>query len=174
MLLIVSVVDPLFFRVTAFCAPLFPTATAAHDREVGLTDALPPDPPVAPPERETFCGLVPSESLKFKVAVRVPLAVGANKTFTVQLADAASEVPHVLLKIWKSPALVPLTVMPLIESVVAFPFVNVTTFCAPLFPTATDAQLRLVGETVAAAKPFVADARSTSAAIEKMAARAAM
>jgi hypothetical protein len=34
-------------------------------------------------------------------------------------------------------------------------FVRVTTFCAPLPPTATDAQLRLVGDTVAA-KPGTA------------------
>ena len=38
---------------------------------------------------------------------------------------------------------------------VEFPLVTVTNFGAPLLPTATEAQLKLVGDTVAAARQFV-------------------
>jgi len=98
---------------------------------------------------------VASESLKFKVAVRVPLVVGAKTTLAVQLVPAASIPPQVWLEIWKSPALAPVSVMLLIVMAVEFPFVSVMAFGAPLFPTATDAQLRLVGATVVAAWQFV-------------------
>jgi len=53
--LMFKVVDPLLVSVTDFCAPLLPTATEAHESEVGLTDALPLPVPVVPrPERVTF------------------------------------------------------------------------------------------------------------------------
>jgi hypothetical protein len=92
------------------------------------------------------------ESLKFKVALRVPVAVGPKTRFTVQVAEAASVEPQVLLKTAKSPGFAPESVMLLIVIGVAFPLVNVITFCPPLFPMATDAQLWLVGETVTAAR----------------------
>jgi hypothetical protein len=88
--------------------------------------------------------------LKFKVAVRVPLALGAKVIFAVQLAFAARLDPQVFEKILKSAALVPVMVMLLIVIVLLLLFVSVTTFCPPIPPTATDAQLTLVGETVAA------------------------
>jgi len=36
----------------------------------------------------------------------------------------------------------------------ALPFVSVTTFCPPLLPTATEFQLKLVGDGVTAARQF--------------------
>jgi hypothetical protein len=56
-----------------------------------------------------------------------------------------------LLKIEKSPGLAPLKVRLLIVIAVAFPLVNVTTFCPPLLPIATAAHVTVGGETVAAA-----------------------
>jgi len=58
-------------------------------------------------------------SVMVRVAVRLPVAVGANVTLMVQLVLAATELPHVL--VWpKSPLLVPEIAMLLIVSA-AFP-----------------------------------------------------
>lgn len=150
LLMLIEVVPPLV-SVTAFDAPLLPTATETQLKLVGLTDALPPVvPPVPSPESATVCGVGTALSLKFSVAVRVPLTVGAKMMLAVQLAETARLDPQVLELIRKSCALAPLSVMLLIVSVVVPLFVSVTTFWAPLFPTATDAQLKLVGETAAA------------------------
>ena len=149
--LIVIDVDPLFVKVATFCPPIPPTGTDTQLREVGLTEALPPVlPPGANPDSATVCGLGVAESLKFNVAVRVPLTVGANVMFAVQLADGARLDPHVLLKILKSCGSAPEIVTLLIEIVVAPLFVSVAAFCPPIPPTFTDAQLRLEGETDAA------------------------
>lgn len=113
-------------------------------------------PLVPRPERATVCGLLPSESVKFKVAVRVPVAVGPKRMFAVQLAPAASVVPQVLLKMVKSPGFAPVKVMLLILMMAVPGFVSVTTFCPPLDPIATAAQVSLAGETVAASMLFVA------------------
>lgn len=96
MLLRLIEVVPLLVRVTALAAPLPPTATDAQLSDVGLTDALPPEVlDGAEPESATVCGLGLAESLKFKVAVLVPLTVGAKMIFTVQVADAARLDPQV-------------------------------------------------------------------------------
>ena len=55
----------------------------------------------------------------------------------VHVADAASEVPQVLLAIVKSPGFVPVSVTLLIVSDDVPVFVSVIAFAAPLFPTAT-------------------------------------
>jgi hypothetical protein len=67
----------------------------------------------------------------------------------VQLAEAASDDPQVLLLIRKSPGFVPDVAM--LEMLIALVplFVSVIGFPAPLLPTATDTQFRLVGETEA-------------------------
>ena len=57
-------------------------------------------PAVPVPESATVWGLLVAESLKFKVAVRVPVAVGEKTIVAVQAAEAARLVPHVLLEIW--------------------------------------------------------------------------
>lgn len=80
------------FDSFAACAALvLPTAVAANVRLVGLAVT----PPGANPVSVTVCGLFVAESVKFRVAARFPVAIGAKTTFAVQLADAASEVPHV-------------------------------------------------------------------------------
>jgi hypothetical protein len=50
----------------------------------------------------------------------------------------------------KSPGSAPESVMLLIVMALPLLFVSVTTFCAPIPPTETEAQLKLVGETEAA------------------------
>ena len=65
----------------------------------------------------------------------------------VQLEDAASDDPQVLLKVSKSPGSAPVNPMLLIVIAVVPLFVSVTTFCAPFPPTGTDTQFRVVGET---------------------------
>jgi hypothetical protein len=94
-------------------------------------------------------------SVKLSVALRAPATVGAKRMLAVQLAAAARLVPQVLLNITKSPGLAPVRAMLLMVIAVVPLFVRVTTFCAPLPPTTTDAQLRLVGETVAAARQLI-------------------
>jgi hypothetical protein len=86
-----------FVSVTAFAPPVLPIATEYQLRLVGETVTAAVEPPVPSPVSETFWGLELSESLKFSVAVRVPATVGAKTMFAVQLAEAASVVPQVLL-----------------------------------------------------------------------------
>jgi len=88
-----------------------------------------------------------AESLNCKVAARLPVVVGAKTTDAVQLADAASVDPQVLLEIWKSPGLAPENAMLLMVIEVVPPFVSVTALAPPLLPTATYTQFRLVGDT---------------------------
>jgi len=62
-------------------------------------------PPV--PVRLTVCGLFVALSVKVNVAARLPAVVGTNVMVTVQFAFTATELPHVLPGIAKSPGLVP-------------------------------------------------------------------
>jgi hypothetical protein len=71
--------------------------------------------------------------------------VGAKTIFAVHVADAASEVPHVLLEITKSPGLAPVSDRPLIVREDVPVFVSVMVFCAPLFPMATYTQFNVAG-----------------------------
>ena len=105
-----------------------------------------------------------AESVKLSVAERVPAVVGLNMIFAVQLADAPRLEPQVLLKIAKSPALVPVIATLLIVIAAVPLFVSVATFWPPAFPTATLAQVRLVGLTVACARQVGAYAQHTSVA----------
>lgn len=65
------------------------------DRLPGAAVMLPEAPPVPSPVTATCCGLFPALSVKLRVAVRVPEAVGLNRIVTVQLADAARVEPQV-------------------------------------------------------------------------------
>ena len=74
------------------------------------------------PVSATDCGLLLAESVKLRIALRVPAAVGLNTTLAEQLAAATRLVPHVLAEIAKSAAFVPviatlLTVMDVPEPV---------------------------------------------------------
>jgi hypothetical protein len=125
---------------------LLPTAVLANATADGLAATT---PLTARPESAIVCGLLPSESVKFRVAVLVPVAVGPKTMFAVQLAPDASIVLQVLLKTVKSPELAPLKLRLLMLMVAVPGFESVTTFCPPLLPTTTAAQLWLAGDTVA-------------------------
>jgi hypothetical protein len=100
-----------------------------------------------------------AESVMTKVAVRVPVPKGLKRIATLQLALGDRSDPQVLLEMKKSDAFVPVIVVPLIERDTELLFVNVMVFAAPTLPSATLAQLRLVGLTVAAARHFDPDIR---------------
>ncbi|HEY1580288.1 MAG TPA: hypothetical protein VGF82_24755 [Terracidiphilus sp.] len=141
------VIDELvpFVSVTDFPALAVPTFTLPNERLVGLA-VTDPEAAGAYPVSVTFCGVLLAESLKFSVAERFPVAVGANVMFAVQLADAPRLVPHVFEKTLKSPGFVPVKVMLLIVTAADPLFVSVATFCPPMPPTGTEAQLNDVGE----------------------------
>ena len=96
-LIVIELAEP-FFKVAVCDAVVEPTFIEPNEREVGLIVTV-PLVPVPVPDNDTVCGVLVAESLKFNVAVRVPLVVGANAMLAVQLADAARLVPHVLLEI---------------------------------------------------------------------------
>ena len=146
MLLIVIEVVPLFSALPSW-APLPPTGTETQLRLGGVTDALPDEFVVPVPVNETFCGVLLAESLKFSVALRAPVVVGPKMIFAVQLADAASEAPQVLLNTRKSPGFMPVNVMLLIVIAAVPLFLSVITFWAPFPPTGTDTQFSPTGET---------------------------
>jgi hypothetical protein len=145
MLLIVSAEVPVLVRVMAFDAPLFPIATTTQLNEVGLTVALPEPVAVPVPLRATDCGLLVAESVKLRVALRAPLAVGLNTMDAVQEPAAARLVLHVLLAMLKSPAFVPAMAMLLIVIDVLCPLDRVTVCEALLDPTLVLANVRLAG-----------------------------
>jgi hypothetical protein len=155
-----------FERVTAFAALLEPTAVLLKVRLVGFGNTL-PEGAVPVPVSATFWGLPLAESLKFKVAERAPVVVGAKMMFAVQLAEAASVDPHVLLNISKSPGFVPENPMLLIVIALVPLFVSVTTFCPPLPPTGTDTQLSDVGVTATCAISAEPGKRITTATVCK-------
>ena len=75
------------------------------ERLVGFRIAI---GPVPVPARLTCCGLPPALSVMFKVAERLPLAVGVKVTLNVQLAPAPNATPQ-LLVCAKSPGFGPAT-----------------------------------------------------------------
>jgi hypothetical protein len=139
------------------------------DRLVGEAVTEPDVPPVPSPLRATCCGLLDALSVKFSVAVRVPVAVGRNPTVAVQLAETPRLVPQVLLRMTKSPASVPVNPMLLMLMVVLPVLVRVAAFPAPVLPMATLAHEIEVGETVAVPPVVAVDPvpeRATMNAVE--------
>jgi len=103
------------------------------------------------PVKLTDCGLFVALSAKVNVAVRLPDVVGVNVTLTVQLAFAASELPHVLLGILKSPGSVPITWMLLMVKAAFPPLVRVTPCAALVVPTLCEPKDRAAAERLMAA-----------------------
>ena len=68
------------------------------------------------------------------MAVRVPLALGANRTLMVQFPPDAREEPQVLVCV-KSAELVPVNEMELMLRLAGPTFVNVTVLAALVVPT---------------------------------------
>ena len=96
----------------------------------------------------TCCGLAPPLSEKLKVAVRVPVAVGANLMLTAQLEFASRSGGQVFNEMTKSFGFVPAIETLLMCSDVLAWFVSVTD-CGPLVvPTVREANVSAAGETV--------------------------
>jgi len=89
----------------------------------------------------------------FKVATRLPLAVGLNVTLIVQLAPAASVDLQVVADWAKSWAFVPLNVFPDMVNAVGSWFFTVTTLAGLVVPTFCEAKVSLEGVTVTGAIP---------------------
>jgi len=85
------------------------------------------------PLRLTFCGLFEALSVKVRVPLAAPVAVGVNVTPTAQLAPAEMLLPQVLLAIAKGP------LIPTLEIVraVLWRLVRVTVTAALVLPTPT-------------------------------------
>lgn len=81
-----------------------PTATAVNVTAPGDTLALGATPV---PVSATVCGLFVAESLKVRMALRVPAPDGVKATVTVQLAEGLRLAPHVLPTTAKSVEYVP-------------------------------------------------------------------
>src|SRR5215831_13124139 len=89
---LVSVVDRLL---------LLPAVTTPKAKPVGLSSTT-----VPVPDKFTFCGLPGALSVIDNIAVRDPSCVGLKVMLIVQLAPAATELPHVF--VWaKSPGSAP-------------------------------------------------------------------
>lgn len=89
---------------------------------------------VPTPSSATLCGLPDPLSVTTSDAVRAPNPVGVKVTLIVQLAEALTVVPQVVVRA-KSPALVPVI---RIEEIVSAPvplLVSVTTFNGLVVPT---------------------------------------
>jgi hypothetical protein len=98
------------------------------------------------PESVAFCGLFVPVSVKPRVAVKLPDAVGLNTILAVQLAEAARLVPHVLLEMVKAATLVPEMATLLMVIAALVPLLSVTACGELVDPTAV-----LVNETPAGA-----------------------
>ena len=92
--LIEIVVELPFCSVAPLEPPLVPTANDPHERLVGLADTV-PVAAVPSPANPMLC--LPASLINTRLAVRVPVVVGAKTTVAVQLAEAARLVPHVFV-----------------------------------------------------------------------------
>src|SRR2546423_90268 len=107
---------------------------------------------VAWPDSDTVCE--PAVSLKVRVALRAPAAVGRKVTLTWQVDRAGRFVPgHELLESGKSPAFAPLVAAEFTWTIAVVPLVSVTTVAGPEVPTFWFAKVTLDGLAVTAPAP---------------------
>jgi hypothetical protein len=145
MLEIFKLVLPVLDSVTGCAALVVPTCCPAKLSEVGLSVAF---AEVAVPVRLAVCGLLLALSVTVRVAVRVPLAVGLKVTLIAQLAPAARLEPQLLVSA-KSPLLVPVMAMLLMDSAPPLEFESVTVWGALVVPTDWVANVTELGERAA-------------------------
>jgi len=93
-LVMVNAAVPLLVRVTVWAVLVVPRDWLPNATLVGerLTAGA-----VPVPERPTVCGLLGALSVRVTEAALLPVAVGVKVTLIVQLAPAATELPHVLV-----------------------------------------------------------------------------
>ena len=100
---------PVFFTVTNCAAVVEPTDVDAKARLAGDSETV-NVAAVPVPVRATVCGEPVALSATDRLAVFAPADAGLNSTETVQLADAASEVPQVVADFTNEVALAPVMV----------------------------------------------------------------
>lgn len=140
--------EPLFLRETMRELLVWPTTMLPKPTFDGLAVAVPTVRLAPTPERATVWGLFAALSLKLRVAVRVPVAVGAKAMLTVQLDEAARVEPQVLESCTKSAGSAPSIVTPEISIEFALPFISATVIPELVVPVLVCGKLSLVGETV--------------------------
>lgn len=160
MLVMLRAAVPLLVRVTVCAWLLAPTVCEGKVRVVG--ERVIPGAAaaaVAVPVNATSCGLPAALSAIDSEAVLLPVDVGLKTTLMAHEAPTATLEPQVLVSL-KSPASVPVTLIPVIASEAVPLLVRVTACDGLLVPTACDANVRLAGETptvgVLAAKVMLA------------------
>jgi hypothetical protein len=120
--LIVKLVLPVFVIVMLCALLVAPRAWLAKVRIEGVRLTCPESPV---PVRATDCGLPLALSAILTEAVRLPELEGVNVTLIVQLPFTVTTPPHVLVSA-KSPALAPVTEMPVRTKVAVPVLVRVT------------------------------------------------
>ena len=126
----VSGAVPVFESVTT-CTALGVFSGELNVRVVG--DATSAGDSPVPLSATVAEGTATSDELTISDALRAPIAVGANRTLTVQLRPDAKAVPHRLFMV-KSAGFVPPSVMPLIVSATGPMLLSVTVhdeLCVP-------------------------------------------
>ncbi len=136
---------PVFFKVTVWVAADVPVVVPANVRLAGVKVTA---GAVPVPLNVAVCGDPLALSATFTAAVCEPDAAGVNLTAMVQLAPAATLVPHVL--VWENdPAFVPVMLMPCpapFNVSAAVPvFLRVMLCAADVAPTAVLASVKLDG-----------------------------
>ena len=120
-----------FVSVNTFAGLDTPTVSFGNFAETGVSLAC--TPPV--PERATVCGLLGELSVRVRVPVRVPSAVGVKVTMILQLFPVARVPPQGF--VLGARAKSPFVVMLLMLSVTVPVLVRVTALAAPVAPTTT-------------------------------------
>lgn len=87
-------------------------------------------------------------SLKFRVAARAPVALGAKLIVAAQLAPAARLEPQVLAVTEKSPEFAPVMVTLLMDTAALLPLVRVAVLAEPVWPNGTSPQTMDDGDAV--------------------------
>jgi hypothetical protein len=102
------------------------------------------------PDKVTICGLFPALSVKVKVPLIGPVAVGDKVKATLQCVPAARLVPQVLIAIENGAAVV----IDEIESATACALVNVTDWFELVAPTTTEPNFKVLADSVTGAAPL--------------------
>jgi hypothetical protein len=140
-----SATDCTLVRVTVLAELVAPTTVELKLKlfEDNVTGALPL------PLRFTVCGLVATSSVKVRVPVALPSAVGLNVTPTVQVAPAAIAPEQVLLAIANGPD----TATPEMFRGTFWAFVSVSVCAELVAPTTVELKFNALGENVTARDP---------------------
>jgi len=141
----VKVPGPTLLTVTFWLALIVPTNWEAKDRLPGLTATM-----VPVPLSEALCGLPGALSVTVILALRTAATCGRNVIPTAQEADAANVVPQVFDAIANSEALVPVSAILLMVTVVVPLFLTVTVCVAAVAKSRVTGNAIEVGDSVTA------------------------